>query len=220
MGSGRQVRTAGPRERLVYGAVWLALAIPLPLLIWTGLTGSMRARDALVKTEGLWGIRILLLALALNPLARLLRRPILLRYKRTIGLFGFAYASAHGVFYLLYGRVWEFPLSVWQRRWYISLGIAALILMMPLAITSTDRMMRAMGPSAWRRLHATFYAVMLIGAVHGLWQNNIDYLQPSLYLAAVVLLLIARIRPVMNALVRATAANRRVAKAHVRAATP
>ena len=206
--------------RTVYAMVWLALAVPLPLHIWTGLTGSMRVRDALVKTEGRWGFRILLAALALSPLARLLRWPVLMRYKRTVGLFGFAYAAAHGVFYWFYGRVWEFPLSVWQRRWYISLGIAALVLMVPLAITSTDGMMRRMGPSAWRRLHTLFYAVMLIGAVHALWQNNIDYLEPSLYLTAVAVLLIVRVPPVMNGLIKLTAPRRRRPQTEVQPATP
>src|SRR5205823_843681 len=131
-------RSSKARDRAVYWAVWLALALPLPFLLWTGFHGSMRQRDELVRQEGLWAIRILIAGLALSPLARLLRAPVLARYKRTVGLFGFTYAAAHGIFYILYGRVWEFPLRIWQRRLYIPLGILCLLLLIPLAVTSTD----------------------------------------------------------------------------------
>ena len=201
----------GPvRARLVYGAVWLALALPLPFLLWTGVFGNMRQRDGLVPDEGLWAIRILIAGFALSPLARLLRRPILHRYKRTVGLFGFTYAAAHGVFYFFYGRVWEFPLRIWQRRLYIPLGILCLILLVPLAVTSTDGLMRRMGPRTWRRLHAGLYPLMLMIAVHALWQSNIDYTQPWIYLGIIVALLIVRLPPVMNGLLRLTRPRQRV----------
>ena len=137
---------AWSRNRLIYCAVWLALALPLPFLLWTGLHGSMRQRDGLVRQEGLWAIRILIAGFALSPLARLLRAPVLARYKRTVGLFGYTYAATHGIFYVFYGRVWEFPLRIWQRRLYIPLGILCLLLLIPLAVTSTNGLMRRMGP--------------------------------------------------------------------------
>ncbi len=66
-----------------------------------------------------------------------------------------------------------------------------------------------MGPSAWRRLHALVYPAMILAGVHGVWQNSIDYLQPSLYLALIALLLIVRLPPVMEALIRLCAPSRR-----------
>jgi sulfoxide reductase heme-binding subunit YedZ len=204
------LRPAPGRERLVYWAVWLALAAPLPFLLSTGFFGSMRQRDALVQQEGLWAIRILIAGFALSPLARLLRAPILARYKRTVGLFGYTYAAAHGIFYILYGRVWEFPLRIWQRRLYIPLGILSLLLLTALVVTSTDGLMRRMGPRAWRRLHAVLYPLMLMIAVHALWQSNIDYAQPRVYLAIIAVLLVVRLPPVMNALLKLT--RRRLAK--------
>jgi sulfoxide reductase heme-binding subunit YedZ len=165
----------------------------------------MRQRDELVRDEGLWAIRILIAGFALSPLARLLRAPVLRRYKRTVGLFGFTYAACHGVYYFLYGRVWQFPLRIWERRLYIPLGILCLLLLVPLAFTSTDRLMRQMGPRAWRRLHAVVYPVMLMIAVHGLWQTNIDYTQPQIYLGVITLLLIVRLPPVMNGMLKVTA---------------
>jgi sulfoxide reductase heme-binding subunit YedZ len=201
------------RARLIYWAIWLAMALPLPFLLWTGVHGSMRQRDALVREEGLWAVRILIAGFALSPLARLLRAPVLSRYKRTVGLFGFTYAAVHGVYYFLYGRVWQFPLRIWERRLYIPLGILCLLLLVPLAITSADGLRRRMGPKAWRRLHAILYPAMLLIAVHGLWQSNIDYALPILHLAVIVALLIVRAPPVMNGLVKLTARRRRLAAA-------
>jgi sulfoxide reductase heme-binding subunit YedZ len=209
------LKTGKVRDRIVYGVVWLALALPIPWNLWVGLTGNMRQRDGLVKDEGLWAIRILMLGLAITPVARLLRWPALMRYKRTIGLFGFTYAAVHGIFYVFYGRVWEFPLRVWERRLYIPLGILALLLMIPLAVTSTDGMLRRMGPQAWRRLHQSFYAVMVMAAAHGLWQSNIDYLQPSIYLGVIVVLLAVRVPPVMRALMKLGPGRRRMRAAAV-----
>jgi sulfoxide reductase heme-binding subunit YedZ len=201
------------RARLVYWAIWLGLALPLPFLLWTGLFAGMRQRDALVREEGLWAVRILIAGFALTPLARLLRAPALARYKRTVGLFGFTYAACHGVYYFLYGRVWQFPLRIWERRLYIPLGILSLLLLVPLAITSADGLRRRMGPIAWRRLHATLYPVMLMIGVHGLWQSNIDYTLPSFHLAVIGLLLLVRAPPVMNGLLKLTARRRRLAPA-------
>lgn len=199
----------GPRRaKLIYGAVWLALALPLPFLLWTGVFGSMRQRDALVGQEGLWAVRILIAGFALSPVARLLRKPALARYKRTVGLFGFTYAACHGVYYFLYGRVWQFTLRIWEQRLYIPLGILCLALLIPLAVTSTDGLMRKMGPRAWRRLHAMVYPLMLMIAVHALWQTNIDYTQPQIYLGIIMLLLVVRAPPVMNRLLRLTAGRR------------
>jgi len=196
------------RAGLIYWAIWLGLFLPLPFLLWTGLHGSMRQRDALVREEGLWAVRMLIAGFALSPLARLLRAPVLVRYKRTLGLFGFTYAACHGVYYFLYGRVWQFPLRIWERRLYIPLGILCLLLLVPLAVTSADGLRRRMGPRAWRRLHATLYPAMLLIGIHGLWQTNIDYALPAIHLAVIVLLLIVRLPWVLNGLLKLTARRR------------
>ena len=202
------LKAAPGSGRVVYWAVWLALALPLPFLLWTGVSGNMRQRDILVRDEGLWALRILIVGFALSPLARLLRAPVLARYKRTVGLFGFTYAACHGVYYFLYGRLWEFPLRVWQRRLYIPLGILCLLLLLPLAATSTNGLMRSMGPRAWRGLHALVYPLMLMMCIHALWQTNIDYAQPQIYLGIVLALLVVRLPPVLNRLLRLTGRRR------------
>ena len=161
----------------------------------------------MIRDLGLWGIRILILGFCITPAARLLRRPRLLRYRRTLGLFGFAYAAVHGPYYAFYGRLWELPLRLWERRPYFAIGIAALVLLTPLAVTSTDAMIRRLGPAGWRRLHQSVYAAMVLTSVHALWQNSIDHTQPAIYMAIIAGLLVVRLPPVMRALTGRTRAR-------------
>jgi sulfoxide reductase heme-binding subunit YedZ len=194
------LKPGAARDRLVYWAVWALLALPLPITLVHGLTGPVSRREDMIRDLGLWAIRILILGFCITPAARLLRRPRLLRYRRTVGLFGFVYAAVHGPYYFVYGRLWELPLRLWERRLYFVLGIAALALLIPLAVTSTDGMIRRMGPLAWRRLHQSVYAAMVLASVHALWQNSIDHTQPAIYMAVIAGLLIVRLPPVMRGL--------------------
>ncbi len=196
------LRPGVTRDRLIYGAVWALLALPLPITLVWGFTGPVLRREDMIRDLGLWGIRILILGFAITPAARLLRRPGLLRYRRTAGLFGFAYAAIHGPYYAYYGRLWELPLRLWEKRPYFILGIAALILLTPLAVTSTNGMIRRLGPSGWRRLHRCVYAAMALVSVHALWQSSIDHTQPAIYMALIAALLVVRLPPVMRALTR------------------
>ena len=188
------------RRRLVYGAVWTLLALPLPITLYIGFKGNFMAREDMIRALGQWGIRILILGLAVTPIARLLRWPGLLRYRRTLGLFGFVYAAIHGPYYALYGRLWELPLKRWEQRPYFALGIAALILLAPLAVTSTNVMIRRMGPDAWRRLHRTVYPAMILVGLHAIWQTSIDHTEPALYVALIAALLTIRLPAVMRVL--------------------
>ncbi len=194
------LKPGAARDRLVYRIVWVLLALPLPIILIHGLTGPVRLREDMIRDLGLWGVRILIAGLCITPAARLLRRPGLLRYRRTVGLFGFVYAAVHGPYYAVYGRLWELPLEVWERRLYFLFGIAGLILLTPLAITSTDGMIRRLGPIGWRRLHQTVYAAMILISIHALWQASIDHTQPAIYMALIAGLLIVRLPPVMRAL--------------------
>jgi sulfoxide reductase heme-binding subunit YedZ len=199
------------RDRLIYWTVWALLALPLPITLFHGLTGPVRLREDMIRDLGLWGIRILILGFCITPAARLLRRPALMRYRRTVGLFGFAYAAVHGPYYVVYGRLWELPLNLWERRLYFVIGIVSLLMLTPLAITSTDGMIRRLGPLGWRRLHQSVYAAMILVSIHALWQASIDHTQPAIYMALIAALLILRLPPVMRALSgrrRARAASR------------
>jgi sulfoxide reductase heme-binding subunit YedZ len=194
------LKPGAARDRLIYWTVWALLALPLPITLIHGFTGPVVRREDMIRDLGLWAIRILILGFCITPAARLLRKPALLRYRRTVGLFGFTYAAVHGPYYVFYGRLWELPLRIWERRLYFVLGIAALILLIPLAITSTDGMIRRLGPVGWRRLHQLVYAAMILVSVHALWQASIDHTQPAIYMALIAALLIVRVPQVMRGL--------------------
>lgn len=196
------LRPGPERRRLVYGIVWALLALPLPITLYAGFTGPVINREDMIRDLGLWGIRILIAGFALRPLALILRQPVLLSYRRTLGLFGFVYAAVHGPYYVYYGRLWELPFNRWVKRPYFAVGIAALILLIPLAITSTDGMIRRLGPAGWRRLHRTVYAALILTSIHAIWQNSIDHTQPAIYMAAIALLLLVRLPIVTRALRR------------------
>lgn len=207
------------RERLIYWTVWGLLALPLPIVLYQGFSGPVRLREDMIRDLGLWGIRILILGFCITPAARIFRKPTLLRYRRTVGMFGFVYAAVHGPYYMLYGRLWELPWALWIKRPYFFLGIAGLVLLTPLAMTSTNGVIRRMGPAAWRRLHQTLYAAMILIAVHALWQSSIDHTQPAIYMALIALLLIVRLPPVMRVLAGRGKGKARAAKPGLAAAS-
>lgn len=205
------------RERLIYWTVWGLLALPLPIVLYQGFSGPVRLREDMIRDLGLWGIRILILGFCITPAARIFRKQALLRYRRTVGMFGFVYAAVHGPYYVLYGRLWELPWALWVKRPYFFLGIAGLILLTPLAMTSTNGMIRRLGPVGWRRLHQTLYAAMILISVHALWQASIDHTQPAIYMALIAMLLIVRLPPVMRVL--AGRGKTRTARANLAAAS-
>ena len=205
------------RERLIYWTVWGLLALPLPIVLYQGFSGPGRLREDMIRDLGLWGIRILILGFCITPAARIFRKQALLRYRRTVGMFGFVYAAVHGPYYVLYGRLWELPWALWVKRPYFFLGIAGLILLTPLAMTSTNGMIRRLGPVGWRRLHQTLYAAMILISVHALWQASIDHTQPAIYMALIAMLLIVRLPPVMRVL--AGRGKTRTARANLAAAS-
>jgi sulfoxide reductase heme-binding subunit YedZ len=212
------LKPGAARGRLIYWTVWVLLALPLPITLIHGFAGPVSRREDMIRDLGLWAIRILIAGFCITPAARLLRRPALLRYRRTVGLFGFVYAAVHGPYYFYYGRLWELPLRLWERRLYFVLGISALILLTPLAITSTDGMIRRLGPAGWRRLHQGVYAAMVLAGVHALWQTSIDHTQPAIYMALIAALLIVRLPPVMRALTGRRGRARPAAKPSLAAA--
>lgn len=180
---------------LAHAACALPLAF-IALAIWRQDLGP----DPVAQLEhelGRWALRLLLATLAVTPLRRLTGLADLLRYRRMLGLWAFAYATAHlGVYLVLdLGGYWAQVLDEIARRPYITVGFAAWLLLVPLAATSTRAAMRRLG-RRWGQLHRAVYAVGILAVLHFIWVvksgTAIARLEPVVYAGLLALLLLAR----------------------------
>jgi len=183
----------GWRQRLIYTAVWLACAWPLASLVLAGVQGNLGVNpiETLIRSLGEWALRFLLLGLAITPAARLLRRPQLIRYRRTVGLWAFAYVCLHLLSYAGLDHLFDWRTIVNDviRRPYITVGMTAFVLLIPLAVTSTNRLMRRLGPKRWKRLHQLVYLIAILGVVHFYMLVKADRTLPLIYGAILAILL-------------------------------
>lgn len=171
-------------------------AAPIVWLYYKGLTGQLGVDPVKVIEHrlGLWALWLLLAGLTISPLARLtgLR---LVKFRRAVGLLAFFYVLAHLLTWLVLDV--QIMAQVWAdilKRPYITIGMAAFALMIPLAVTSNDWSIRKLGAAGWQRLHRLTYAAVLLGAVHFVLLSKGFQLEPLLYLAAATGLVALRLR--------------------------
>jgi len=174
-------------------AVFLLLLAPLADLVWRGFHDQLGANpiEAITRGTGVWTLRILLLTLAITPARRLLGWPSLIRFRRMIGLFAFFYALLHLTTYLWLDKFFdmeEMRQDVVKRR-FITAGLAAFLLMLPLALTSTAGWIRRLGGKRWQALHRLVYVSAAAAVVHYLWLVKVDIRPPAMYAALLLLLL-------------------------------
>ena len=146
--------------------------------------------EALIHGLGSWGLRLLLITLCVRPVAVLLRQPRLMRLRRMLGLFAFTCLVLHFLAWLVIDRALDVAgiLPDLAKRPYITVGFTALVLLIPLAVTSTDRWMRRLG-RRWHVLHRLIYPAALLGCLHFLWLVKADWREPALYLGLYVVLM-------------------------------
>ena len=177
--------------------VLLALALlPLALLVADAATDGLGANpvEAVLHRTGDWTLRLLLITLAVTPLRRWTGWQWLQHFRRMFGLLAFSYGMLHGLTYLVLDRglLWDEILADVLKRPYVTLGVAALVLMVPLAVTSTRAMMRRLGRN-WQRLHRLVYVVALFGVLHFLWLTKLDRIEPVIYALVFAALFLARL---------------------------
>ncbi len=176
-------------------ALFAACLVPFVMTVLAvfGVAGfSLGANpvEELIHRNGLWGLRFLLITLAITPLRRMTGMLWLVRLRRMFGLFAFFYVVVHFLCYavidqrLALGPIIE---DVIERP-YITLGMTGLLLLVPLAVTSTNGMVRKLG-SRWQKLHRLVYVVAVLGVWHFWWQVKEDIREPALYAAILALLL-------------------------------
>lgn len=178
--------------------VWLfgICLLPLGRLVYLGASGGLGANpiEFITRSTGTWTLVGLLLTLAVTPLRRLSGRAGLLRYRRMLGLFAFFYACLHALTYFWLDQFFDLAAIVRDivKRPFVTVGFAAFVLLLPLAATSTQAMMRRLGRS-WQRLHRLVYAVAVLGVIHYLWLVKQDLAPPLVYAGVLALLLALRL---------------------------
>lgn len=176
--------------------VWAACLTPLAFLLSRALTGDLGANpiETLTRTLGDWTLRLLLASLAMTPLRLLFGVGWPVSLRRLLGLFAFFYACLHFSVWIVLDHffAWGEMLADVLKRPYITVGALALTLLVPLAATSTARMVKRLGAANWRRLHRLVYGVGILGLLHFLWLAKAGRNDPYWY--AVVLGLLLGIR--------------------------
>jgi len=200
-------------KRLIYIAVWLTLLAPLPAVIVFGVT-AFNPIEYIERNLGLWGLRFLIIGLVITPMARIFRRPTLIRYRRTAGLFAFTYVLLHWLSYIVLDLYFDWPVILKDiyKRPFITIGMAAFVALIPLAVTSTDALRHRLGPVIWERLHQLIYLIVPAGLMHYWLMVKADHRSQLVYGAIIIALLAWRITD------KAQAAARRRARAAEKAA--
>lgn len=167
--------------------------------------------EFITRTTGDWTLRFLLITLAVTPLRRLMGWNWLLRLRRMFGLYAFFYGVVHVSSYAGFDQLFDVPeiLADIARRPFITVGFAALSLMVPLAATSTNAMVRRLGARRWQALHRLVYLVAPLGVLHFWWMVKRDITEPALYAVLLAVLLAYRIGGKLRASPRPAASSAR-----------
>ena len=177
-------------------ALWLLVVLPAPVLVARLLLDQLGANpiEELEHATGGWALRFLIASLAVTPLLRLTGWGWLVRERRFLGLAAFAWTVIHLSVYTVVD--WFFDWSeIWKdirKHLYITLGMLAFVLLVPLALTSTQRAIRRLGGARWRSLHRLAYVAVLLGCLHYVWAVKQDITMPIVYAGITVALLAAR----------------------------
>jgi len=150
--------------------------------------------ESLTHITGEWGLRLLLLTLAITPFKRLFHWGNLQRFRRLLGLCSFFYIVMHFMIYLVFDHFFDIIAIVEDivEHPYIAVGFAAFVLMLPLAVTSISSIQRRMG-RWWLRLHRCVYLVAILGVLHYWWLVKADVFVPLIYAAILLLLFLPRL---------------------------
>lgn len=175
--------------------VFIVCLIPLVMLIWDGFHDALGANpiEKITHRTGDWTLRFLLVTLSITPVRKIFGWKQLIRLRRMFGLFAFFYVCIHFSIWIVFDHFFdldEISKDIVKRP-YITVGFAAFVLLIPLAVTSTNKMMKRLG-KRWKQLHQLVYVIAVLGILHYLWLVKADVLQPVIH--ATILLILLSIR--------------------------
>ena len=151
--------------------------------------------EYITHQTGTWALRFLALTLAISPARKLLALPDLIRFRRMLGLYAFFYAYLHLVTYVWLDKFFDFA-EMWKDVWkrpFITAGVTAFLLMLPLALTSTAGWIRRLGGRRWQMLHRLVYGSAIAGVIHYYWLVKSDVRAPLTYAAIFAVLFLVRL---------------------------
>lgn len=191
----RSFDTASAIKALAFVAALLPLTfLAAGVTLYPHWLGANPA-EHITRTTGDWTLRFLLLTLAVTPLRKLTGWHALARFRRMLGLFAFFYGTVHLSSYLAFDHAFDHAFDLLAigndivKRPFITVGVATLLLMLPLAVTSTNAMVRRLGARRWLALHRLVYLIAPLGVLHFWWMVKKDITEPAIYAAVLTVLL-------------------------------
>jgi len=197
------------KRRLIWWVLFTGLSLPWMWILfqWGLLLSGLNAeyREFYVLTAnpieytnrylGDWALRFLMLALSVTPLSKIFNRPQLIAYRRMVGVYAFSYVCLHLTSYTVLDQFFDWN-EIWAdilKRNYITLGMLAFTLLIPLAVTSTKGWVKRLGAKAWKNIHRLVYVAAPIASVHFIMMAKGNVREPWVYLGIVVALLLIRV---------------------------
>lgn len=181
----------------IKAGVFIASLIPLALLGWRALQGRLGANpiEFVTHSTGWWTLAFLLITLTVTPLRKLTNLNWLLRLRRMLGLFAFFYACLHFTTYIWLDQFFDWASVVKDvaKRPFITVGFAAFVLLIPLAATSTNAMVKRLGAKRWQLLHRAIYVIATLGVLHFWWLVKKDIREPLAFAVVLAVLLGVRL---------------------------
>jgi sulfoxide reductase heme-binding subunit YedZ len=172
--------------------LFILCLVPFVMLVIGALNDTLGTNpvETMTHETGEWTLRFLLLTLLITPLRRLSGHNWLIRLRRMSGLFAFFYACLHFLTYIWFDHYFDWIEIVKDipKRPFITVGFTAFVLLVPLALTSTNAMMRRLKKN-WARLHKLVYVIAVLGVLHFLWLVKADILEPMVYALILLVLL-------------------------------
>ena len=178
--------------------VYIMLFLPVPYLFYRAATGGLGVEpiNPLEREMGLVALQLIILGLLITPARKYLGLN-LLKFRRAVGVMAFVLVAVHlGIWVVLdmslrWEQMWS---DIWKRP-YITIGMAAFLAMIPLAVTSNNLSLRKMGAGAWRKMHKLVYPIAVLGAVHFIMVQKVREVEPLVYLIIILLLIGLRYLP-------------------------
>jgi methionine sulfoxide reductase heme-binding subunit len=187
------------QQTILKASLFVLALVPFLRLVWAVFANQLGANplEFITRNTGDWTLYFLCITLLITPLRRLMNWPWLLKLRRMFGLYAFFYASLHFLTFLWFDHFFDVAemLKDVGKRPFILAGFTAFMLLIPLAITSTNKMVKRLGAARWQYLHKLVYVIISLGILHYFWMKagKHDFTQPILFASIVAILFLLRI---------------------------